>query len=799
MLHNGRLIFVVLSICVSIAQSQINTNQPHIGYLYPAGGQTGTVIQITAGGQFLRGASNVYISGNGVHASVIKCIKPTRNINKEEREEIQRRMTEVWNKRLAELNIENLVPLFPKRNFGRNNAGKPDLSKNGSDPNRQKVEMPDHSLLYDLDNKSLRELINIREILLNSRGKQQPNRQLAESVIIEITIDPNALSGNRELRIETAQGLTNPMVFQVGVLREIRNLESGSQKIYSKIPTLADLLKEKTLELPVLINGQIMPGDVDRFRFRAQAGQKLVIETQARSLIPYLADAVPGWFQAVTTLYDANGKEAAFDDDYRFNPDPVMFYKIPANGEYELEIRDSIYRGREDFVYRIAIGELPFITQMYPLGGREGVKTIASIDGWNLDRTRLLLDTQTDDDCIRQTVCQKAKLPSNSVSYAVDTLPERNEAELNNTIKNAQQINLPIIINGRIAKAGDVDIFRFKGKTDDKIVAEVYARQSNSPLDSLLQLTDESDKVLQWNDDYVVEENHLYKDMTGLVTHHADSYLQAKLPSDGNYCIHISDSQNHGGKAYGYRLRISAPQPDFAIRMTPSSLNARAGAIVPFCVYAMRKDGFEGEIEVKLKDAAEGFILTGGLVPAGRNSIRMTLTTPRTASAQPVSLQLVGSAKIGDKIISHPVVPCEDMMQAFLYRHLVPSQQLMAVPIKSGRPVPPIERLGSSVIKILTGGTTQITFKISNRPIYNKLKFELSQPPEGLTLQDVNVAPEGLVLRLKADKKMKSGFKDNIIIEASTEFTPKQNNGKSKNQKQVVSMGVLPATPIEIE
>jgi len=800
MLHIRKMSFVVLGICVSIAHSQTNTNQPHIGYLYPAGGQTGATIQITAGGQSLRGPSNVYVSGNGVHASVIKYIKPNININKDEREVIQTRMTEVWNKRLAELNIENPIPLFPRRNSGRKDAEKANTSKDVNDPNGQKAKMPDNPLLYDLDNKSIKELINIREMIFFPREKRQQNRQLAESVIIKITIDANAQPGNRELRIQTAQGLTNPMVFQVGALPEIRSFETGNPKIFSRFPVLANLLKDKPLELPVLINGQIMPGDVDRFRFNAKMGQKLVVETQARSLIPYLADAVPGWFQAVTTLYDANGKEVAFDDDYRFNPDPVMFYKIPANGEYELEIRDSIYRGREDFVYRIAIGQLPFITQMYPLGGKEGVRTIASIDGWNLDRAKLLLDTKTDYDCVRQISCQKSKLPSNSVSYAVDTLPECNEAEINNTVENSQEITLPTIINGRIVKAGDADVFRFRGKAGEKITAEVYARQLNSPLDSLLRLTDESDKVLQWNDDFCeIGENYLYKDMTGLLTHHSDSYLQAELPSDGNYCIQITDSQNHGGRAYGYHLRVSAPQPDFALRVTPSSLNIRPGSSAPFCVYVIRKDGFNGEIKVSLKDAPAGFVITGGLVPAGRDSIRMTLTASRDALTQPVSLQFAGSAKIGDKIISHPAVPCEDMMQAFLYRHLVPSQQLLAASINARWPALPIEPNGRSPVKIPAGGTAQVTYKTQNRPIYKQLKFELSQPPEGLTLQDVNVAPGSIVLKFKADKNMKSGFTDNLIVEASTEFTPKQNNGKSKNQKQVMSMGAVPAIPIVIE
>ena len=33
-----------------------------------------------------------------------------------------------------------------------------------------------------------------------------------------------------------------------------------------------------------------------------------MMEAHARRLIPYLADAVPGWFQATMALYDAWGK-----------------------------------------------------------------------------------------------------------------------------------------------------------------------------------------------------------------------------------------------------------------------------------------------------------------------------------------------------------------------------------------------------------------------------------------------------------------------------------------------------------
>ncbi len=798
-----KLTFLALALCVVTAWGQPNVSEPHIGYLYPAGGQQGSVIQITAGGQFLRGATDVYVCGEGVRASVTKYIRPLRNLQKEQRTLLQKRLKEVRGMRFAELAGTSSKPSAPaKKTSGKKGADKPAAGKKEDGGKTEEVKLPEHPLLFDLENKSLRELAHITNVMFFPRYKQQPNRQLAESVLIEVTIDPDAAPGNRELRIRTRAGLTNPMVFQVGVFAEIRELEPNNRQAYPvppKPPKGVKLPKEKPLDLPVLLNGQIMPGDVDRFRFRAQQGQQLVIEAQARSLIPYLADAVPGWFQATLALYDAKGNEVAFADDYRFNPDPVLFYEIAEDGEYELEIRDSIYRGREDFVYRIAVGERPFITQTFPLGGKMGVKTVASIIGWNLPKTRLPLDTRPGGDCIRQTAYHKGKRLSNSVPYAVDTLPECNETESNDTTKDAQRIDLPKIINGRIDRPGDVDVFQLKGQAGDKVVAEVYARRLNSPLDSLLRLTDTSGNVLQWNDDHVLKESHLHKDMMGLLTHHADSYLVAELPQDGTYYVHLADSQNHGDEAYGYRLRIAAPEGDFALRVTPSSIIVRAGGIVPVCVHALRKDGFDGEIEAVLKGAPAGFELNGGRIPAGRDRVRMTLTAPAKAPTQAVALRLEGRARIGGQMIRRPAFGADDVMQAFLYRHLVPSQELLVAVQKSKWRVPAVKLAGSSPVRIPAGGTAQVRIKTRRSKVLQEIQLELNEPPEGLTLHDVTVVPEGLVFKLKADKDaMKSGFADNLIVEAFREVTPKQQEGKPAPQKRRYSMGVFPAIPIEI-
>ena len=214
---------------------------------------------------------------------------------------------------------------------------------------------------------------------------------------------------------------------------------------------------------------------------------------------------------------------------------------------------------------------------------------------------------------------------SNRVPFAVDTLPECLEQEPND--QQAQRPAgrvCPVIVNGRIGKPDDSDVFCFEGRAGDEIVAEVMARRLNSPLDSVLKLTDASGRQLALNDDY--EDKG-----AGLTTHHADSWLRIALPADGKYYLHLADMQHQGGPEYAYRLRISPPRPDFELRVVPSSISTRAGATVPLTVYALRKDGFADEITLSLKGAPQGFTLGGSQVPAKQDQVRVTLTVPPTS------------------------------------------------------------------------------------------------------------------------------------------------------------------------
>ncbi|MCX7824325.1 MAG: hypothetical protein N2689_02075 [Verrucomicrobiae bacterium] len=515
------------------------------------------------------------------------------------------------------------------------------------------------------------------------------NPALRSLVFVEVTIAPDAPPGERELRLVTLRGgASNPMPFHVGQLPEYcrKPMLCANKSVLGKeelaLRKRPPEEAEVRITIPCIVNGQVAYGEINRYRFEARQGQRLVITTQARQLIPYIADAVPGWFQPVLTLYDANGREVAFQDDFRFKPDPTLVYQIPKDGEYVFTINDAIFRGREDFVYRITIGEVPFITSVFPLGGRVGERRQVTMKGWHLGDAELMLPPPDAGPGIHLIAANKNGFLSNPMPFALDTLPETFEKEPNDTPARAQKVALPVIVNGRIDREDDWDVFEFTGKAGDTVVAEVYARRLDSPMDSVIKLTDAQGQLVAFSDDR--------EDLgAGVNTHHADSYFMAKLPADGVYFVHIGDTGRQGGDEYGYRLRISAPQPDFALRVVPTSASLRPKSTTSLAVYAMRKDGFDGPVRITLKDPPPGFIPYPVTLAATQNMTRIAFKAD-LCTVGPINLTVIGTAQIGGKEVVRQAVPAEDQMQAFLWRHLVPARDLKVLVFDPAyEPAPP--------------------------------------------------------------------------------------------------------------
>ncbi len=445
--------------------------------------------------------------------------------------------------------------------------------------------------------------------------------------------------GPREFRLISPTGASNHFRFVVGQFPEVNEIEPNSDK------AKAQPLKS----LPVVVNGQIMQGDLDYFRLSAKAGQMLVFQVEAQSLLPFIADAVPGWNDVCLTLYTAEGRQVAAVDDFRFKPDPVLFYRVPKDGDYLVEVRDVIFRGRPDFVYRLTIGTFPYITQAYPLGGRRGTTAKVELFGVNLGQPSLSLALPADSPPRRPIQITANGVVSNAIPFAVGDTPEVEEKEPNDSPAQAMRVESPVTINGRIQHPGDEDYFVFAARAKQQFLLEVFARRLDSPLDSILTLYNSKGQELMENDDTVDAGE-------GLLTHHADSRLVYTVPADGDYTVCIRDIQGKGGPEYAYRLVIAPVQQDFFLRVSPDNPQMGQGDTAVITVTAIRKDGFNGEIKLAAEDLPKGFLFSQAAVAEGQTIGVMTITSPPDAAMEFYSPTVVGTATGGPED-DHPQGP----------------------------------------------------------------------------------------------------------------------------------------------
>lgn len=737
----GLSCLALLQCGVASGQRLMNaTKDPHISYVYPAGAQRDTTATITVGGQYLEGADRIYVSGADVTATVVGYDRP--------------------------LSTGEVVRKRNRLQQAGEEAGLTEDGRLRGKALRELLQKGDISGISATDIEKMGQSGQMRR-----KDKIQDHPQVAEKVSVQLTIGTDAALGRRELRVFRDGRLSEPLAFYIGDYPE--HTEADGPEIQQA--------------LPVVINGQILPSEKDQFTFKARKGDQLVAACLARELIPHLADAVPGWFQAVMTLYDDDGNEVAYADDYEFNPDPTLCFYIPANGSYTLEINDSIFRGRQDFVYRITLGEVPFVTSIFPLGGTHGEKTNVKLEGQNLKTTQITVLNESRIGAINNTPL------AYSVPFAQSTLPEQFEAEPNEDAEQAMPVLQGTIINGKIEKPGDRDVFSIPLGKDDELLAEVTARRLNSPLDSVLMITDAAGQQLAFNNDY--EDRSL-----GRVTHHADARLIFRAPKTGSYFLHLGDIQNGGGSDYAYRLDLSTPGPDYELRVVPANLNAAPGSSARLTVYALRKDGFNGAIELTLNDNLAGLRLDGAILPAGQEKVELTVTFPSKPLDGPTALHINGHARIANQSLVRPAVPAEDQMQAFIYHHLVTVDELLLSNIQSAAPRNQSE-WETKQVKLRAGKSTTLTCKTPTQidPTQLGLKVEPHNFPSGITLEEVAVKKGTIALTIHTDRNIDKKMAGNLLFNLFIERTKPGSSQKREGKREPVFLpaGSLPAIPFE--
>ena len=239
--------------------------------------------------------------------------------------------------------------------------------------------------------------------------------------------------------------------------------------------------------------------------------------------------------------------------------------------------------------------------------------------------------------------------------------------------------------------------------------------------------------------------------------------------------------------------------------MTPSEINAGGGTSVVVTAHAIRKDGFAGDIALALTGAPPGFTLSGGVVPAGQDHVRLTLNVPPMRPAGPIPLRFEARATIQGKPVVHPAPAAEEMMQAFAYRHLVPADSVKVTVIARGGTRVPAryagQRIGEDAGRRVACGCGR-RCRPCGRSRTSQL--ELSEPPEGVTLRDVSVSGNearsscSRPTRSKAEPGLARQPDRHRVGRARAAAARRSGRGAGPAARRRVPIGTLPAIPFEI-
>ena len=651
--------------------AMVNPN-PKVGYLLPPGGQRGNTVEVTITGSQISQPTGIVVEGDRIEAHIEHTYRAMRApLERDERRVVHQALAMAREGRAIS---ESLVSQIPDRPYLRP-LRNPDVRPTEHDLRRIEYEY-----------------------FLFEQQRLRRTARLGRDIRARFRIPRNVEPGPYEVRLLTRFGTSNPVHFIVGDCPETLEAE----------PCTADEQPvDPPLDLPICINGQIYPGDVDIYRFRAREGQTVSLHAAARELKPFLADGVPGWFEAMLALYGGDGKEITYRDCTQFRPDPTIVFTVPRDGVYTVHLRDSLYRGRWDFVYRLTIRE------HVPAPMREFTHTLAQ--------------------------------------------PEA------------------------------VNTHRFDARKGRDLCIRTEARVHGSPIDTFVQVVDENGKVLAENDDAPTSLN------IGLQTAFTDSFLRFTPPADGTYYVRVADTAQMGGPEYGYELSIAPPAPGFDCYATPAALDLSSGRGVHLTFNAVRHDGFDGEISIRLSGASRGYRLDGATIPAGQNSVAAVLFAPAQLSRGPrTSLQFVATSRCGGKYLSATVIPANEWQQAFIRRHLVPTDSFqVAFPRQLRRLSAQFRLVQRSPLRLVPDRPTVVQMQMTSRPSSSKLAFRLLHGPKGVSLTSSKLRNGELELTFSSEKPVTE--RGNLIVEALINVTAGR-RGAGKREGEFPA-GVLPAMP----
>lgn len=439
-----------------------------------------------------------------------------------------------------------------------------------------------------------------------------------------VRADESAPPGPRFLYVETPKGPSNRILIRVTGWASVAEQEPNDGYEQSQ-----------PVSTPVVIDGRIKTvHDADMFRFRADKGERLAFNVLTGR------NKAPGHLVAI--LMTANGRVLARNLSY-FGTDPYLDHTFDEDGEFILTM---VPRRFSDFYtilsddqvinwqYQVAIGRSPVLWSLFPMGGRRGTNVEAELRADFLDTSSAplisgngisarLARAADPCDCLYKLsldIAEDAPLGARLVSFedpsgmsmpltfTVGDTEEILEREPNDALAQARPVTLPVVLNGRIERPGDLDSVLFKVDQYDEISFRVDAKGLGSHItDPNLTLARPDGELIDRGDDRCEQCGPYYnvvrkKEKLDSKFWH---YFQTGNPNDadaaGDYVLQLRDNSKRGGPHRAYRLSIRNKSSDFRLGVLSDSVRGPLGGAAGIPVALRSEEGFRGAVRIRAK------------------------------------------------------------------------------------------------------------------------------------------------------------------------------------------------------
>ena len=465
----------------------------------------------------------------------------------------------------------------------------------------------------------------------------------------EADVPANQPLGIYEFRVATktaVSSVSHLLVTDYPVVNESKD-ENGSTATAQKV------------SFPVAICGMCGNAeDVDYYQFTGKAGQEVTVNIYAQRVTKAVHSMQSGGsgasvmylMDSILTLRRANGQVLAENDNF-IGGDSFLTFKLPEDGNYFLEVRDTRFIGNPKYVYCVEIADRPFAHAFFPMAVQRGKTTSAAIVGHNLgglEKTTLRAGADEPVGWKRISV-KTPRGQTNPVQVMVSDHPQL-IASGNHSMAKAIPLSLPMGANARFSKPDEVHYYSFEAKKGQYYLFEIESDRRDLPLDSVIDMFDSSGKKVADGDD-------------GYYT--KDAKLQFKAPVDGKFFVSVRDLHNRGGERFIYNLRAEPATPEFELHGKYYYAQLAPGTRMIWFVNLSRQNGFTGPVELKVEGLPEGVTATPVTIPSGLTRAAVILSAKSDAKIDARLVRLYGKAAFTDAngklqdLVRYAHVTCE--------------------------------------------------------------------------------------------------------------------------------------------